>query len=297
MSERQRVLSCYHPGIAGAPDVAGRLAVQARDAGCDAEVVALPDPSDSDALAAFEAELDAATLLVCVGGDGTVLHAAALAATRSAAVFGVRMGRLGFLTETTEDEADEDFARVLRGEARTERHRLIRAQVGESPPMHALNDVVIGRATLGRTISVGARIDGVLIAEYRADAIVVSTATGSTGYALSVGGPILHPSSTGMILVPVAPHLTRPNPLVLPGDTRLRLTVERGYEAVMIVDGLALCPIESGMVVEVTQSERSVDFVRLGGPSRFYGHVAQRLGWLRQDHVLRDPAADDGESP
>ncbi len=293
MNARTSVLVCFHGGVLGAEDMAHRLRAQAAEAGCRAAVVPLPDLDDSESIQAFEAQLDEDTLLVCVGGDGTVLHAATFAARRNLAVFGIRMGRLGFLTETTEDEAETDFARVLRGEARIERHYLVQAQVGESEPMHALNDVVIGRGTLGRTISVGARVDGVLIAEYRADAVIVSTATGSTGYALSVGGPILHPASDDMILVAVAPHLTRANPLVLPGDTRLRLVVERGYEAMMTVDGLDQCAIESGMVVEVTRSDRSVDFVRLGGPSQFYANLAQRLGWLRHDHDLHEADGED----
>lgn len=287
MNALTNALICYHPGVGGAQGVAERLRAQAAAAGCRVDVVALPSLEDSDAIQDFESRLGEDTLLVSVGGDGTVLHASTFAAKRRLAVFGVRMGRLGFLTETTEDEAEADFARVLRGEARIERHHMIRAQVGGSEPMHALNDVVIGRATLGRTVSVGARVDGVLIAEYRADAVIVSTATGSTGYALSVGGPILHPSSDEMVLVAVAPHLTRPNPLVLPGDIPLRLEVERGFEAMMSVDGLDQLAIESGMVVEVGRSDRSVDFVRVGEMSQFYANLAQRLGWLRHDHVLQ----------
>ena len=287
------VAICYHRDVSGALEVATRLAARVEQAGRRAWVSALPLPADDDGGAAFCARLGPAGLLVCVGGDGTVLHASECAAQTETPVFGVRLGRLGFLTEAVEGDAEVLLAEVLRGNARLERHSMVQARIGEGEPMHALNDVVIGRAVLGRTISVGARIEGVLVAEYRADAMVIATATGSTGYALSVGGPILHPSSDEIIVVAVAPHLTRSNPLVLPGTAHLRLTVERGYEAILTVDGLRQRPVESGTIVEVSLSPRSVDFVRLGGPEQFYAKLAQRLGWLRQDHALGDP----GEPP
>lgn len=288
LSAPRAVVVAYHPALPRAGEVAAALARQAEAAGVVATVDALADPSQQDG-DGFLSHLNGSGLLVCVGGDGTMLHASAYAAQAGVPVFGVRMGRLGFLTESVEERVAADFARVLAGDARLERRSMVQAQVGESPTLHALNDVVIGRATLGRTISVEARIDGVLLAEYRADAIVVATATGSTGYALSVGGPILHPSSDEMILVPVAPHLTRANALVLPGGARLRLSVERGYEAMLGVDGLHHRPVDSGAVVEITRSPRTVDFVRLGEETEFYQNLAVRLGWLRLDHVMDEP--------
>ncbi len=288
LSAPRAVVVAYHPALPRAEEVAAALARQAEAAGVGATVDALADPSQQDG-DGFLSHLNGSGLLVCVGGDGTMLHASAYAAQAGVPVFGVRMGRLGFLTESVEERVTADFARVLAGDARLERRSMVQAQVGESPALHALNDVVIGRATLGRTISVEARIDGVLLAEYRADAIVVATATGSTGYALSVGGPILHPSSDEMILVPVAPHLTRANALVLPGGARLRLSVERGYEAMLGVDGLHHRPVDSGAVVEITRSPRTVDFVRLGEETEFYQNLAVRLGWLRLDHVMDEP--------
>ena len=293
----QEIVVCYHRDVAGAADLASWLAAQAERAGRRARVDVLPLPGDGNGSAKFCDDLRDADLLVCVGGDGTVLHASEFASQTGTAIFGVRMGRLGFLTETVEADAEASFSEVLLGHARLEVHSMVQARIGESEPMHALNDVVIGRAVLGKTISVGARIDGVLVAEYRADAVVVASATGSTGYALSVGGPILHPSSDDMILVAVAPHLTRANPLVLPGGTRLRLFVERGDEALISVDGLHQRPISTGTVVEIGVSERTARFVRLGGPERFYDNIAKRLGWLRADHALGDLGEEPARRP
>lgn len=277
----------YHPAVRGAEAVAGSLRRQAADRGLRATIDVLPEQGDE-----LPQQLKGTDLFVCVGGDGTVLHASAFAARADIPIFGVRMGRLGFLTESIEERATEDFARVLSGEARLESRALVQAQVvDDGEALHGLNDVVIGRATLGRTVSVVAEVDSVTLAEYRADALVISTATGSTGYSLSVGGPILHPESEEMILVPVAPHLTRANALVLPSSTKLRLRVQRSFEAVMTVDGVQRRTLASGAVVEVTRSPRTASFVRLGGEHEFYNSLARRLGWLRPDHVIDEVGA------
>jgi NAD+ kinase len=281
----------YHPAVPRAAEVGELLARQAASGGRHVRMDALPDPED-----AFSKEARDSDLVVCVGGDGTVLHASAFAAEHDIPIFGVRMGRLGFLTETVEEQAAEDFARVLEGDARLEVRSMVEANLGDgSPPLRAMNDVVIGRATLGRTVSVHAHIDGVMLAEYRADALVIATATGSTGYSLSVNGPILHPTSRDMIMVPVAPHLTRANAIVLPGETKLRLSVQRGFDAVLSVDGIHHRLMPSGAEVSITRSARQVGFVRLGSEDQFYENLALRLGWLRLDHVIDEAQGPDAE--
>ena len=278
---------CYQPGLPGAEALAQRLAERARDRGVEPWLSVLSWEEVDRTLAD---RMPDSELLVCVGGDGTVLHASELAAQCETPLFGVRLGRLGFLCEVTEAEAEPALDRVLDGEARVERRSMVQASAAEQEPVHAINDVVIGRRGLGRTVSVGARIDGVLIAEYRADAVIVATATGSTGYALSVGGPILHPTAGEIVLVPVAPHLSRANALVLPGDATVELEVARGVETYMTVDGQQERPLPAGTVVRVSRSPRAVDFLRLGAEDQFYANLARRLGWLRLDHVL-----DEGE--
>lgn len=281
----RRIALCFNPTIQGADALAHTLTHQCRDAGVDAWLAPLPDPVEGDTNG-FADDVANSDLLVCVGGDGTVLHASEHAAPGGTPIFGVRMGRLGFLSEVTGQEATEGLSSVLQGHGRIERRSTVQARVNHDQPVYALNDVVIGRSTLGRTVSVGARVDGVLIAEYRADAVVLATATGSTGYSLSVGGPILHPTSAELILVPVAPHLTRSNALVLPPTSEVHLYVERGHEAVITFDGLHERPLDSGSTVVISHADRVVDFVRLGPPSQFYTNLADRLGWLRADHVL-----------
>ncbi|MEE8337993.1 MAG: NAD(+)/NADH kinase [Dehalococcoidia bacterium] len=291
MTAIKRVGFCYHPSLEGARELAGRLAQQASGRGIEVWQAAIAWDAVGRELAEHTPGTD---LLVCVGGDGTVLHASEVAGASGTPLFGVRMGRLGFLCEVTEDEAEAALDRVLAGEGRLERRTLAQIRLNDGEPAHALNDVVIGRRGLGRTISVGARIDGVLVAEYRADAVIVATATGSTGYAMSVGGPILPPASQDLVLIPVAPHLSRSNALVLPGDAHIELEVGSGYEAVMTIDGQLEQPVPDGAIVHVSRSPRTVDFLRLGEQREFYAHLAKRLGWLRADHVLD---AGDGDRP
>ncbi len=275
---------CYHPAIAGARGMAETIAEQVRRDGCEPWVGPLGAEGAGEAELAKQAA--GAALLVCVGGDGTVLRASEAVGTSGTPIFGVRMGRLGFLTEATPPDAQAALSKVLAGAGRVEERALVQARIDGGEPLHALNDIVIGRRTLGRTVSVGASLDGVLVAEYRADAVIVATATGSTGYTLSIGGPVLTPTSSDLILMPLAPHLTSHNPLVLPGGTHISLEVVRGEQSVLVVDGVHEHPIESGQVVEVTGSPRRVRFARLGGEGQFYANVADRLGWLRSDHAL-----------
>jgi NAD kinase len=100
-----------------------------------------------------------------------------------------------------------------------------------------------------------------------------------------------------MILVPVAPHLTRANAIVLPGETQLRLSVQRGFEALLSVDGIHHRPMHSGAEVQITRSPREVQFVRLGGEDQFYENLARRLGWLRLDHVIDEAQGLEPDDP
>lgn len=283
-----RVGCVFHPAIVGAEAVAREIEALVTARGLECWVAELPrDGVDGD----LGERVAGSDLLVCVGGDGTVLHASGIAARSGTPVFGVRMGRLGFLAEATEAEAPAALAMILDSGGRIERRAMLQAQVGDGPALHGLNDVVIGGEHLGRTVSVGLRVDGVLLAEYRADAVIAATATGSTGYALSVGGPILHPTADELIVTPVAPHLSYTNALVLPGTAQVEFEVARGIRALLIVDGLHEQPVESGARVQVTRSPFSATFLRVGEERQFYANLARRLGWLRIDHAL-GPDAD-----
>lgn len=224
-------------------------------------------------------------LLICLGGDGTVLRAARTVIPHTVPVLGVNMGRLGFLAEVRPQELVERLPDVLAGRCRIEERTMLQAQVPSwGATFHGLNDVVVGRASVGRPVYVDISVDGSRLAVHRCDAMIVASATGSTAYSLSAGGPILHPESSEMILTPVAPHLATARPLVLPPQTVIDLSVNADKEAVVSVDGQVDRPLTSGDTVSVCRSPYVARFVRFSKPEEYYGLLAERMDWLR---VLR----------
>jgi NAD+ kinase len=229
-------------------------------------------------------------LLITVGGDGTVLRAARAVVPHDVLLLGVNMGRLGFLTELDATTALERLPDVIAGKGRIEERSMLHAEIvrqgssdgDERAARHdALNDVVIGRVTLGRTVQASVRIDGVTAADFRADGVLVATATGSTAYSLSAGGPVLSPESREMLLTPLAPHLVPNNALVLPEQAVVEVELAAGQQATFSVDGERDLDLMSGETLRVTISPHRARFVRLGPPAQFYERLARRLNWVR----------------
>ena len=237
--------------------------------------------SDWDDTAVAES-IPGTDLLVCLGGDGTMLRAARVIVPHSVPILGVNMGRLGFLTEVRPGDLMERLTDFLEGRCRIEDRAMLQAQVPSwGATHHALNDVVVGRASIGRPLYVEVSIDGVRLAVHRCDAVIAATATGSTAYSLSAGGPILHPESRELLLTPVAPHLGSARPLVLAPDAVIDLTVTADKEAVVSVDGQVDRALASGDSVSVCRSAHIARFVRFSKPQDYYSVLAEKLGWLR----------------
>ena len=131
-------------------------------------------------------------------------------------------------------------------------------------------------------MQVSVRTDDTNIGNYRADGVIVATATGSTAYSLSVGGPILHPESRELIVTPVAPHLAPANSVVLPGGSLVEVEIAEGQSAILSVDGQPDMDLAGGDVVRVRTSEHAARFLRLGPPGDFYLRVGRRLNWLTE---------------
>jgi NAD+ kinase len=267
----QRVAIAHNPLVAGA----GELALKLRDdvLALGREVWIADDYYETRSFSGAE-------LVICLGGDGTVLHCARLLIDTEAVILGVNLGRLGFLTEFDGTQIREQLAEVLSGAGRIEERTLLNCTV-EDETYPALNDVVIGRATLSRAIQLAVDVEGIRIADYRCDGVIVASATGSTAYALSVGGPILAPESTDIIVVPVAPHLAAQHAVVLPRSETVRVTLEPGQEAVLSVDGQHDIPLVEGDSVTVSVSDKRARFLRLKPRSDFYVRMAAQLGWHR----------------
>ena len=229
-------------------------------------------------------EADETDLVITVGGDGTILRAVRLTAPRAIPILGINMGRLGFMTELRAQEALERLPLYLQGEGCwIEERAMLKATLtgpSASPDEgehHALNDVVVARGAVSRLIRVKAVVQGSPLTTYRADAVVVSTATGSTGYSLSAGGPILFPLMREMVLTPVACHLGLDIPLVLPEDSVVELTLLEDGQAIFSVDGYLDRPLTPGDTVQVEASPYTARFLRSGEPTQFYATLTERL--------------------
>ena len=259
---------------------ASRLAAQVTSF-LDGRVDEVWQVSDWDDRAVGE-HMPGTDLLICLGGDGTVLHAARAIIPHPVPVLGVNMGRLGFLAEVRPGELIERLPEVLAGRCRVEERAMLQAQVPSwGVTYQALNDVVVGRANVSRPVYVDVSIDGSRLAVLRCDALIIASATGSTAYSLSAGGPILHPESRDMVLTPVAPHLSSARPLVLGRGTTIDLRVNADKEATVAVDGQIDRALASGESVSVCRSPHVARFIRFSEPQDYYAMLAERLDWLR----------------
>jgi NAD+ kinase len=234
---------------------------------------------------ALQHDIPGSELLICLGGDGTVLHAARSVIPHEIPLLGVNMGRLGFLAEVRPADLMEYVPRVLAGDFRIETRSMLQAGLPAwGVTYYALNDVVVGRQTVSRPVYVEVTVNGSRLAIHRCDAVIVSTATGSTAYSLSAGGPILHPESGDLIITPVSTHMAAARPVVLPPDTLIDLAVTADKDAVVSIDGQIDRPLDSGEVVNICRSSHSARFVRFSQPEDYWALLSERLDWLR---VLR----------
>ncbi len=225
-------------------------------------------------------EIEHTDLILTIGGDGTILRAAQAAMPGGVPIAGINLGRLGFMTELSVKETFEKLPAMLEGKGHIDERSLLEAELtapGESPRrFRALNDVVVARGGVARVITVDVAIDGAALTTYKADGVVVATATGSTGYALAAGGPILDPQSGELVLVPILPHLSYRYPMVLPPDAEIRLKLTGYLPAIMSVDGHINQPLVSGAVVTVRHNADKVRFLRVHDGS-FYCSLEERL--------------------
>jgi NAD+ kinase len=223
--------------------------------------------------------------IITAGGDGTILRAVRVAAPHSVPILGINLGRVGFMTELSVAEAADRIPAYLEGAHRVEVRMMLQASViGDSGEpnieVHALNDVVVSRGAVPRLLDIDVRVSGVPLTTYRADGVIVSTATGSTGYALAAGGPTLYPEAREILIQPVATHMGLHTGLIVPEDSVVELTVHADDEAGLSVDSFTDASLSRGDRVVVQRSPYEARFLRAGPPSDFYRTVTQRFGIL-----------------
>jgi NAD+ kinase len=271
----KRIGLLHHPKLPATQPMAESMAREAEAHGLEAW---LGSTWDEEAVADEIAHLD---LLVTLGGDGSILRAARMACTLGVAVLGVKMGRLGFLAELDPDQWREALPRLLAGDYWLEERMMLYAEYHrgqECRQYQALNDVVVSRGSLARIVRLETYIDGSYLTTYAADGLIVSTATGSTAYALAAGGPILPPQLRNFLLIPIAAHLTMNRAIVLGQKDTVQVNVHTDHQAILTVDGQFEYELQDGDLVTVQAGPHTSRFVRLQDRTYFYRTLMDRLG-------------------
>lgn len=294
----------------GLEEVLGRIRERAGELGVE---LAVDEEAAAVARGRFPAlseTWDEIDVLITLGGDGTLLRGAREAGPRGVPVLGCNLGRLGFLTASSPGELEEAMGRLVRGEYRVEERLTLRVRVqaadradatGQRDPgagargenavpededseaagrsFYALNDAVVHKSGFARLITLRVWVDGEEVGQYSADGIVLATATGSTAYSLSAGGPVLVPELDALVATPISPHTLAVRPLVVPADAGFEVEVRpRSEQPVLTVDGQAGVALRTGDRIRASRSPHPVRLVQFPGQS-FFSVLRRKLRW------------------
>lgn len=280
----------YHTAIAPAMAAATRAALEEiaeflSAQGC--EVVVERDTAANAGLSGYPTA-DVATmgtqcdLGLVVGGDGTMLGIGRQLACHGVPLIGVNQGRLGFITDIPLDQYRTVLPPMLAGEYDEDVRSLMHAQVVRDGQIVfdalAMNDVVVNRGATSGMVELRVEVDGHFVSNQRADGLIVASPTGSSAYALSAGGPLLHPSIPGWVLVPIAPHTLSNRPIVLPDDVEIAIEVVAGRDASANFDMQSLASLLHGDRVTVRRSEHKVRFLHPRGWT-YFDTLRKKLHW------------------
>jgi len=272
----KRIGLLHHPKLPATQPLAERMALEAEPYGLSAWIGSTWDENK------VVIEIASLDLIVTLGGDGSILRAARMACGHQVPVLGVNMGRLGFLAELEPEQWSKALPRLMAGDYWLEERMMLYAEYHRGQECRgqyeALNDVVISRGSLARIVRLETQIDGSPLTTYAADGLIISTATGSTAYALAAGGPILPPELENFLLIPIAPHLSMNRAIVLGKGDAVQVQVHTDHQAILTVDGQFEYELQDGDWVTVQASPHSSRFVRLQDRTYFYRTLMDRLG-------------------
>lgn len=275
-------------GDARVGETLGRLIAMLRARGCEV----LLDAGSRDACSgshtaeevAREALGDRCDLVVVVAGDGTFLGAARSLVDRDVPLLGVNLGRLGFLADIMPDEMSDRLNEILDGELVEERRFLLEVTVDRGPARiyagSALNEAVTHKSSMARLVEFEIHIDGHLVNSQRSDGLIVATPTGSTAYALSGGGPILHPSLDAIVLVPICPHTLTSRPVVVGGGSVVEVVLGDGAETAVQLscDGRAKVELAAGDRISIRKHRPDLRLIHPAG-HEYYATLRAKLHW------------------
>ena len=217
-------------------------------------------------------------LMIALGGDGTILRTAELVVGRGTPILGVNIGRLGFLAGAAPEDLEESLQRLRQGRYQVEERMALEAEIGGKKAF-ALNEIVIEKGVMARMVQVRTWISDAQISSFFGNGLIVATPTGSTGYSLSAGGPVVHPSLQGIVVTPICPHSLSLRPMVVPGDQSICVEVIAEHMDIMLTaDGRTVSPVAPDTRVIVNRVPHPVRLINLRGLP-FYQLLRRKLDW------------------
>lgn len=220
-------------------------------------------------------------LIITLGGDGTLLRTAHFAALPGIPILGINLGKLGFLCDMGPDNVMAQLPLYLDGQAQVEERLMLQVDHRRKGKVlmtgHALNDAVLGHASISSLVRIHASINGNLLTTFAADGVIVATPSGSTAYSFAAGGPILHPADQHLLLTPICPHKPRFGSVVAPPNAVISLDLDTDVPAVLSIDGEAEVVVESGDTVEVRESPHRTRLLRRDSERYFFKALRSTL--------------------
>jgi NAD+ kinase len=278
----KRIAIAAHPQLPEAVHLSGELCQALQRAGVQVVQGLLYDDSLRESI--VNKQID---LLIALGGDGTMLRVGHLCGPVNIPILGINVGHFGFLIEIRNDQWRKMLPRLLAGDFWVEKRMMLCAErwgpAGMLGRWEVLNEIVVSRGLIVRPIHLATYVDERYLTTFVADALIASTATGSTAYALAAGGPILPPELRNILLVAVAPHLSIDRAIVLAEGSSVSFIVPDNPPTVLSPDGQAPIQLDAGDRVEVRASEHTAQFVRFQDPGYFYRNLTP--------HMNQNPAA------
>lgn len=216
-----------------------------------------------------------AEIAIVIGGDGTILRAAPDCAMSKIPALGINLGTVGFLTEVEVSDIENSLDKLLRGQYIKERRMLLKATINDGEVCHVLNDIVVSKRDHQQLIHLDLFADGELVYHYKADGLIIATPTGSTGYSISAGGPVVDPKMDLYIATPICAHMLLARSAVLPADKSLEIRLG-GIDAIISADGLMRGIITCNDIVKIEKSEYEFELIKIGDSS-FYNTLINKL--------------------
>ncbi len=223
----------------------------------------------------YENIFSVADIAIVIGGDGTILRAAVECAKVNVPALGINLGTVGFLTEVEVAEIEDSLKKLLDGEYTKEKRMLLKATINGEDTCHVLNDIVVSKRDHQQLIHLDLYADDELVYHYKADGLIIATPTGSTGYSISAGGPVVDPKMDLIIATPICAHMLLARSAVLPPDKRLEIRLGR-LDAIISADGLKQRKITCNDVISITKSEYDFELIKIGNGS-FYNTLINKL--------------------